>query len=170
MGWFSALAAGIVALSALTGLAGAAPASAATWTYLCVTAPDSAPEPGTQCIYSNGVGDYPVMTAPDSVSDMTNWTYPNANADIGDIKQANTNLCLQVNAAAGGLVIGAECVNDSAEQWVNFYNTETKHTMFLSEYYLGNGEDRCLSGSGPVTDVTECNVDTSNEWYYQWSS
>lgn len=164
MGWLSAVAAGVMALSALTGLAAAAPASAATWTYLCVNNPDS----GAQCIYSNGVGDYPVMDPP--ASDMTNWTYPNANADIGEIKQANVDLCLQVNAAAGGLVIGAKCINDSAEQWVNFYNTETKRTMFLSEYYLGNGEDRCLSGSGPVTDVTECNVDTSNNWYYQWGT
>lgn len=164
IGRVSAVAAVVVALSALAGLTEAVPASAASWTYLCVANPSS----GTQCIYSEGLGDSASMDAP--FSGMTNWSYPNTNGAIGEIKQANVNLCLQVDASAGGLVRGAKCINDSAEQWINFYNSYTKRTEFFSEYYLGQQEDRCLNGSGPLVDATDCSGSNFDNWYFQWGT
>jgi hypothetical protein len=163
IGWFSAGTAVVTALSALAGFAEATPASAASWTHLCVVNSGN-----TQCMNSEGLGDAASME-PRSGS-TTNWTYPTTNSSIGEIKQANDNLCLQVDASAGGIVRGAKCINDSAEQWVNFYNTYTKRTVFFSEYYLGQKEDRCLNGSGPLVDATDCTTENFDNWYFQWGT
>jgi hypothetical protein len=107
------------------------------------------------------------MHAPSSST--TNWSYPNTDGATGAIKQANVNLCLQVDAAADNIVRGAACVNDAAEQWLNLYNSTTGRTIFLSQYYLQQSKNMCLSGAGPLVEVINC-TNIGNAWYFQWGS
>jgi hypothetical protein len=162
MGWFSAVAAGALTLSALVGLTSAAPASAATWTNLCVHAPAGNGDFNVLCIYAPAtVGENAQIGAPSAST--TNWSYPTTNGAIGEIKQANVNLCLQVNESAGGIVRGATCINDSAEQWVNYYDSSTHRTEFISPW-------GCLSESPkPLVGVSDCSPDV-NPWYIQWGT
>jgi hypothetical protein len=171
MSWFSVVAAGALALSALVGLTGAAPASAATETHLCVNAPAGNGDFNVLCIYApTTLGANAEMGAPsDSV---TNWSYPSTNGATGEIKQANVNLCLQVNASTG-LVRGAACIDDSAEQWINFYNSDTHRTLFISLWYLEDSAspDMCLSANqSPLVGVDDCSGGYVDEWYMQWGT
>jgi hypothetical protein len=170
MGWFSAVAAGALVLGTLVGFTGAAPASAATETHLCVHAPAGNGDFNVLCIYAPAkVGENAEINAPSAST--TNWSYPNTNGATGEIKQANVNLCLQVNASAGGIVRGAKCTDDSAEQWVNFYNSDTHRTLFISLWYLEDSAspDMCLSESSkPLVGVDDCSGNNANEWYMQW--
>jgi hypothetical protein len=172
MGWFSVVAATSLALTALVAFTGAPTASAATETHLCVHVPAGNGDFVTECIYApTTVGDNAEMGG---LSDSTtNWTYP-ANGATGEIKQANVNLCLQVNASAGGIIRGAACTNDEAEIWGNAYNPSTKRTVFLSEWYLndeGTPEDMCLSEQpSPLVGVDSCAGNNADNWYLQWGS
>jgi hypothetical protein len=165
--WFSGVAAGALALSALAVSTGAAPASAATLpTHLCVTYPAG----NVECVYApTTVGDNAEMGA--TSSSTTNWYYQQTSGDQGEIMQAGGKTCLQVNASAGGVVRGAKCVGDSAEEWINFYNSYTHHTMFISLWYVEDSasSDRCLSAStSPLVVVDDCSGDNVNDWYLQW--
>lgn len=172
MSWFSVIAAGSFAVTALVGITGAAPASAATWTNLCVHVPAGNGDFVTECIYApTTVGDNAEMGGPSDST--TNWTYP-ANGTTGEIKQANVNLCLQVNASAGGIVRGAACTGDEAEIWGNIYNNTTKRTIFISAWYLNDEatpEDMCLSEDpSPLVGVDDCSGSNVDNWYLQWGS
>jgi hypothetical protein len=146
-GPISTIAAGILALGALTGATAAAPASAASWTHLCID--NLATHTIVACAQSEGVG-YDIGHSLPSNSSLTNWTYPSTNGAVGTIQQANTDLCMQVDWAAGGVVVGAACVDDQAEYWVNIYDTTTKRTMFESVWALDNEEGNLYLTLGSV--------------------
>jgi len=169
--WFSALAVGALALSALVGLTGAAPASAATLTHLCVHAPAGNGDFNVLCIYApTKVNENAEMGGPSGST--TNWSYPSSGAS-GEIKQANVNLCLQVNASASGIVRGAACNGDSAETWINTYNTDTHRTMFINLWYLEDSAtpgDMCLASQSPLVGVEDCSGSNIDQWYMQWGT
>ncbi len=156
---------GVIALGALAG-AGARSASAASWTYLCATETGS-----TACAYSEGVGNF--IAVDPSFSGMTNWTYPNTNGAVGTIKQANVNLCMQLDNAYANFVRGAACNGDAAEQWKNVYNPSTHRTWFVSEWLLENGGGtQCLtwylannsSGTPGGLDMGTCDNSGIDNW------
>jgi hypothetical protein len=140
-GWISAIAAGVLALSALTGATGAAPASAASWTHLCTPDPPA-------CAISEGSNNFIGMEAEtsDQPVSITNWTYPATNGAVGTIQQANTDLCMQVDASAGDEIRGAACVSDQAEEWINV--STGGRTAFESVWALDNGQGNLCLGGG----------------------
>ncbi len=186
LGRFSVLAAlSVLAAGSLIGLAGAGTASAASYTHLCA---DDQPGDGNGtspnyldfCADSEfGLGEYVAMLVP-PVSSLTNWTYPNTAGATGAIRQAdNVNYCIQVDASAsdgsgGYLVRGASCVGDSAEQWVNVYNSYYHRTVFESLY----DSNLCLReiSTGPseqpqVLSADPCGNDNSTmPWEELWST
>jgi hypothetical protein len=153
-GRVSAIAAGVLALSVLTGVTAAAPASAASYTYLCLQGQGS-----SGCLLGLGAGDFVSLSGVEPGVAITNWVYPNSNGAMGQIQQANTDLCLQDDAVGAmgvpNAVREAACNGDEAEQWANVYNAGTKSTEFVNLYVLydetqgAEGLD-CLAWSGEV--------------------
>ncbi|HEV3379707.1 MAG TPA: hypothetical protein VG142_01775 [Trebonia sp.] len=98
---------------------------------------------------------------------MTNWIYPNSNDATGEIRQANTDLCMQLDESSYGDIIEAPCVDDLAEQWENIYNVGTDRTEFVSLWGLDNADAAwCLSNEGDLT-TQDCSLDINNE---QWGT
>ena len=96
-------AAGAIAVGSLAGVAGAGPASAASYTHLCVDGPSGY---GALCIDSElGTGQW-VMTLPPGTASLTNWTYPTGNS-WAPIQQADkVNYCLKRDPPARNQVFG----------------------------------------------------------------
>lgn len=153
-GRVSAIAAGVLALSALTGGTAAAPASAASYTHLCLQGQTT-----SGCLIGLGAGKFVSLSGIEPGVAITNWIYPDSNGAMGQIQQANTDLCLQDDAVGTdgvtNVVREAACNGDEAEQWENAYNTGAKSTEFISLYVLydetqgAEGLD-CLAWSGEV--------------------
>src|ERR1700743_3420402 len=123
-GRIAAVAVGVLALGAVLT---AGPASAASFTHLCIDSPSVA------CAQAEGSGAQVQMQAP--FSSTTNWVYPTVdNGVAGTIKQANTNLCMQLDAADGLIVREAACNGDMAENWFNRANPTTHRTEFESQW------------------------------------
>ena len=157
----AAVAAAALAVSALTGVAESGSASAASYTFLCAVNPDfgtSAPA----CLLSNGNGAR--ISAETARTGTTNWTYPNVNGEEGEIQQANTNLCMQVNASDSDYVRGATCVGDAAEEWINSYNPEYHETMFISAW----NTSLCLTI--PATGFAQVDSCSTSNVAQQWAS
>lgn len=132
-----AAAAGVMSLGVLAGVGVVAgPASAASPTHLCIHFQNA-------CIYAAGPNG--AELAPASTPGMTNWYYPSQVGQTQTISQANVNKCLQLDWAktdpetGAHLVIGAPCVNDDAEEWVNEYDSALKRTWFESKWAADNG-------------------------------
>jgi hypothetical protein len=149
-----AMVAGVMALGALSWFAGPASASgsasprpAATpspppWTHLCAAASGI----WDACVDAAGSGNWVQMH--ELRSSTTNWTYPRTVGAIGTIKQANVNLCMQLDAADNYLVRGAPCVGDFAEEWINKYDSFTHSTQFESYWaLLQYGADYCMQAN-----------------------
>lgn len=107
-----------LATTAMLGFSGAAEASETTaqYTNLCI---DSGIENGvlTNCMWSQGTGKA-IKLAPQAKS-VTNWYAPSF-GQIGQIKQANTNLCMEVTDVSNHyVVIEASCnaSHPNAQEW-----------------------------------------------------
>jgi hypothetical protein len=149
----SAIAAGILALGTLAGVTGAAPASAASATHLCIDDYIPGLGGGTHCAVPDGL-ENPIVLSNAGASD---WSYSTTDGVKGDIKQANVNLCMQLNAA-DYTVRAATCVNDDAEEWIPEYDSTAKRTEFVSSWGLDNGQnDWCLSGAEDGTEDLDVN-------------
>jgi hypothetical protein len=146
------LAGGALTLGGITGIAGTA--SAASWTYLCAVNPVMSGDTG--CMLAHGIDHHITMETPRTGT--TNWTYPNTNGAEGEIKQANTNLCIQVNASDSDYVRENTCVGDAAEEWINFYNAEYKETMFKSVWNQSLCLDDPANGNQQVYSCSTSNV------------
>jgi hypothetical protein len=86
----------------------------------------------------------------------TNWYYPDA-GQIGEIKQANTNLCMQVDADAGGIILEATCTGAPYQEWFGEpsgveFETQWNTTDCLTYDQSGDNLDihGCSDGSDPV--------------------
>jgi hypothetical protein len=105
-------------------------------------------------------------------SNTTNWVYPGMNSDgvfQGEIKQANTTLCLQLDHTDGDIVREAPCNDDLAEQWDNI-STANNRTEFTSPWVAQNEvaappQGACLTwpGAGPLK-VVACSGSTLQGW------
>jgi hypothetical protein len=167
------MAAGVIAIGSLTAVAGAGPASAATYNHVCVNGPAGI---GTECIDSEfGIGQPPIFL-PYGTASLTNFTYPSLGVE-DPIQQAdNVNYCLQLDAANNS-VIGAKCVNDTAETWLNIYDKTAKRTLFESLWALDNyGTADCLKFSDspgtPSLSLEPCQTAGSSSvwWDQQWGT
>jgi hypothetical protein len=140
------IAAGVMSVGVLAG-AGAVtePASASTPTHLCIHF-------ASVCIYASGP--HGAELAPSTTPGMTNWNYPALGATSA-ISQANVNTCLQLDWSAEDpdtrthLVIGAPCVNDTAEQWTNVYDSVDNRTWFVSKWASDDGQGQLCLFSDP---------------------
>jgi hypothetical protein len=172
-GRISAIAAsGVIAVGSLAGVAGAGPVSAASYHHLCVDGPSGI---GSQCIDSElGTGQW-VITLPYGTASLTNWAYPTG-SEPAPIQQAdNVNYCLQLDAAAGDEVIGAKCVGDAAESWINLYDATAKRTLFESVWALDNLHSAdCLaysaSKAGLWLEPCQQSANSSIYWDQQWGT
>jgi hypothetical protein len=140
------IAAPLLALGIAAGSGIANPASAATGKHLCLNNITF-----DRCIYASGANG--AELADSTTPGMTNWTYPALGAPAAYIQQGdNVNRCLQLDyskkdSAGMPTVIGAACVNDDAEKWVNVYDSIHSRTMFESEWTIKNlGGPLCLYG------------------------
>jgi hypothetical protein len=173
-------AAGVMAAGALTVFAGTGTASAAGPTNLCS---DSTTGFGTQCIDSEqGVGQW-IITLPHGTASLTNWNYPTGTSPAPIQQADNVNFCLQVDetgsesSPANFEVIGAKCVNDAAEEWLNHYDATAKRTLFESVWALDNVDETLCLTYGPGDDdpaglfVVPCEFSgNTNYWYQQWGT
>ena len=171
-------AAGVLVLSVLTGFAGANTASASTppppYSPLCVYRGDE-----TICADANGLENpIAMLWSGDTSVDVTNWYYPTPAGDVGQIKQAGTDNCMQLeHQDSSGEVVDivrlAPCESgEAAEQWTNSYDTYdgTDETQFISLWGLDNyGSDYCLTWednlSGSETFLDPCyGGDYADDW------
>jgi hypothetical protein len=160
-GLMAAVAAVAMALSAIVGVAGARPASAAPSPNLCIRNGNV-----SWCLWAPPAGgNVEVRPEPGSA-----WTYPTTNGGFGQIK-AN-GLCLQLNHAGGDVARMAACNNDLAEVWQNVYDAADSRTWFESAWAntyepLPN---RCLSGL-PVTTLPNVFVQAcASVIWFDWGS
>jgi hypothetical protein len=164
-GLMAAVAAAVMALSAIVGVVGARPASAAPSPNLCIRDANV-----SWCLWAPSVagGNVEVRPEPGSV-----WTYPainNGNNGYGTI-MAN-GLCLQLNHAGGDVARMATCNGDLAEVWQNVYDAADSRTWFESAWAntyepLPN---RCLSGL-PVTTLPNVFVQAcASIYWFDWGS
>jgi hypothetical protein len=163
-GRISAIAASVLAVGALTGLTAAAPASAAApWTHLCVDPPSL----GYQaCADAEGLGN---QINSNAAITTTNWSYSTTDGVEGDIKQANVNLCMQLEASGDPYIVrGASCVNDLAEEWIPEYDSTAKRTYFISAWTVfeyGKANEQCLTLTNILTIATfKCDEDPAQLW------
>ncbi|HXP53870.1 MAG TPA: hypothetical protein VN847_02895 [Streptosporangiaceae bacterium] len=165
-------AAGAIAVGSLAGVAGAGPASAASYTHLCVDGPSGV---GSQCIDSELGTNQWVITLPSGTSSLTNWTYPTGDS-WARIQQAdNVNYCLQLDAAANNEVLGQKCNNNEPEEWINLYDATAKRTLFESVWALENyGTADCLAYSaskgGLWLEPCQTAGTKSLYWDQQWGT
>ena len=173
-------AAGVMAAGALTVFAGTGTASASAYSNLCV---DSTTGYGTQCIDSElGIGQW-IITLPNGTASLTNWTYQTGSSPAAIQQADNVNFCLQVDETgpdsgpANFEVIGAKCVGDAAEQWLNVYDAGAKRTLFESVWALDNvDETLCLEygpGSGDPAGLfaVPCEFGANSSfWEQQWGT
>jgi hypothetical protein len=108
---FLAVVAGVIAAAAF-GVTGAGAASAATaYRGACV----QQSSPGIEaCAIAEG-SQRQVQMQVLGIQATTNWYFPISTR--GEFKQANTDLCLQVDHAAGNVVIEATCTGASYQKW-----------------------------------------------------
>lgn len=145
-GRIAAIAAALtISVVQLIGISGARPAAADPNVYhhLC-TFSTSNGQGLHKCAYSRGAG-IAVSMLNARRKGETNYYYPNFGDPKGQIHEANTNLCLQVNASDGYAVREADCgINDAAEQWYTLATKTPGAVEFLSAYNDAN-ETRALS-------------------------
>jgi hypothetical protein len=84
------------------------------------------------------------------------------------IKQANVNLCMQLDHADGDIVKGAACINDAAEQWKDVYDS-TDHRTWFESVWAANNEHatKCLTWSGIANGdayIDTCWSDPTDDW------
>jgi hypothetical protein len=107
------------------------------------------------CAYahaSNPIG----MTVPDDTT--TNWYFPVGG--VGDIEQANTDNCMQVDHAAGNTVIEAQCNEQNYQEWNVVDDVgATGYYQFQSEYapsdclsYNADGAELVIGGCGSTDE------------------
>jgi hypothetical protein len=136
-------AAGVMALSALVGTSSASPAAAAApaFTHLCV---DRNGE--SLCAWANG-SEQPVAVRyePSTGTSTTNWVYPTTNGGSGQISQAHTTLCMQINHDGGDVVREAPCADGGTpEMWKNQYvGGRTEFLSVWADAYYGT--QMCLT-------------------------
>jgi hypothetical protein len=171
----------VMVAGAFIGMAGAGPASAAGYSNLCVNGPSGI---GTQCIDSElGTGSSWVITLPWGTASLTNWVYPTGSTPEYIQQADGVNYCLQVDEA--GLqptvgdydVIGSKCVGDTAEEWVNVYDSTAKRTLFESVWGEGAPayQAMCLAfnniqGSGLMIEPCHFSGASSEYWEQQWGT
>jgi hypothetical protein len=174
LGRLSAMAtAGVMAVGALVGLAGAGTASAALMvpTRLCI---DSTTD-GNVCLYNSGtVGNTAFWSA--QQSPQVEWTYPNSDGAIGAIV-SSSNTCLQINASDSDFVRYATCNGDDAEKWINRHNPITGRTELVSYWseFDSSGSLLCMSedynGGNRLVKADPCiPAGGTNYWYQQFGT
>ena len=156
---FAALAASTLTAVAVIGVAGAATASASTpepdWMCLVDEATTPPGDYGTLlCAYAQGSN--PIAMTVERTT-TTNWYFPAGGH--GEIYQANTNNCMQVNAS--GQVIEAQCNGDPDQEWnVDDDTGVTGYWQFQSESELAN----CLTFNADRADLVVGGCG-STDWY-----
>jgi hypothetical protein len=108
----TATAVAVLATAAMFGFSGSAQASETQgdWAPICMEQNGAAPD----CAY----GTSPVEMIKDTPGiGVTNWYYP-ASGQIGEIKQANTNRCMQADeSSAENVIVEVTCTGNSDQEF-----------------------------------------------------
>lgn len=150
----SIVAASLMAVVTVIGLSGTAKASETQYTNLCVL------DNGNYvCAYAQGAGNT-IFMLPKSqtLNNTTNWYWPDTDT-YGVIDQAQTDLCMQLDADAGYVVIEATCTSSPAS-YQEWYLTASG--QFISEW----APNQCLTYNASLArlDTVTCN----GAWYQRW--
>jgi len=129
-------------------------------TRLCVDSTSA----GNQCIFEGGQGAEADLQPPGYEIAQAQWTYPNVNGATGYIESFG-GACLQLDEAGGDVVLAANCVNDTAEQWLNIYDSSNSRTTFVSVY----DPNLCLSADYD-DGIIKADACSNNGWYQQWGA
>ena len=136
------VASGVLATTALgiqIGFSSVAKASQTGAQYLCVEGAID------ECAY----GASPVEIKPEN----TNWYYPYQGT--GEIQQADTNRCMQVDHNDGNIILEATCTGAAYQEWTiesNGYQFQSRYNTADCLTYNQNGQD---------LDIVAC----GNYWY-----
>jgi hypothetical protein len=142
-------------LSAATGVlsarpASAAPASAATYyeTWMCV---DNSAVTELDCAWANGVGQ-PVGMYPETAN-TTNWAQPGST--WGEIWQAGTNRCMQLNHNAGNEIQEETCTGATAQEFKSYYYSSNTY-VYISKYAPTTYLCLAYNESHQILDMVTC--------------
>ncbi len=130
------------------------------YTHLCIDDTTNYADP-SHCILANGSGNE-LQVVRLQTSYTTNWFSPGT---VGFFKQANTDLCMQVDHNAGNVVIETKCLTtESYQLWTTVTSTDS-NGYFIYRYETNWDKALCLSydSDGQTFTVTSC----GNHWY-QW--
>jgi hypothetical protein len=161
---FAGMAVSILAAATLIGIGGAGTASASTVGpgHLCTNYYVSSVN-GNNSYYGPGCayGTSPISFVAEGYPGNTNWYM--SNSGYGNIKQANTNLCMELDADAGYTVVKATCGSATYMQW-EWYGSE-----IISEWATTvNEEYMCLTlnDAGNDFDVIPCKGDAAEDFFF----
>lgn len=146
----------ILTIGAAAGVFSSGSASAASYYPLCVQNGNGAP---LHCAFAQGSGYVVAMYQFYSgETNMTNWVYNSS----GELQQANTNLCMQINHNAGNIVQEATCKAASYQTWTDFANGANEFVSNWSD----DGNWMCLTynADNADLDVIDCSTNTL-PWY-----
>jgi len=110
-----AVAAALVTAGAI-GVAAEGRALADETQYEWLCSYSSSAETAPVCAYAQGSGAV-IGMYPNPAPGMTNWYWEPFSQGYGTIRQANTQNCMQLNHAAGDIVIQATCSTSQSEEW-----------------------------------------------------
>ena len=140
----------VLTLAAASGVVSAGPASASVNEEICVSTMHSV------CAYAHGSNAVEMIT---QTGTTTNYWLNGANHPPGQIQQADTSMCLQLDHAAGNIVIEAACNGASYQQWQASLSNSGGGLAFSSSW----NASLCLTynESKAILDVVTCN----GAWY-----
>ncbi len=143
-----------MAASGLALASGGTAEASSTYAHLCL-------DSEFVCAQAEGSG-YVVDMEGDNGQDITNWYYPTSGYQ--EISQADTKLCMEVDAAGGDVVIEATCAGLASERWERI---PVGTDVFGETYYILQSDwdpSLCLAYNEEygwlVADT--CN---GNDWY-----
>jgi hypothetical protein len=89
----------------------------------------------------------PSATSNPPKASTTNWVYTDVNRGYGQIRQAGTQLCMQLDSAAGNVVIESGCNKSATYQEWAFLSTAQFGWQFLSKWHPSGqpGAQLCLT-------------------------
>jgi hypothetical protein len=154
-------AAAVMALSA--AVIGAHPAAAASPAPLCLA---YQPTPGYYvCATPNGSSPVAMdkFHPPFGYDPPWNFWLYNGLDHTGQIQEANTSLCMQLDHNAGNTVIEAKCNGASYQKWTAFLSPDGYNWMFYSMWDM----NQCLTYNEDhgYLDTVACN----GAWYQSFS-
>ncbi|MGO8957617.1 MAG: hypothetical protein ACLQFR_09645 [Streptosporangiaceae bacterium] len=150
---------------AAMGVAWAGTASAsASPNYMCVNANDGL---GDECAFDNNVANSNVEADPPGAPYASDeqWFYPTSPTSYGKIRQSGGNFCMQLDHAAGNVIIEATCSSSSPsyQEWLP--EAAGQGVLYISEWQANPTLCLTYNADEGYLDAVKCN---KSAWYQQF--